>query len=824
MASNALSDYQNVTAAGFNLSANVLSFITAATNAISTGSPVLKFCHDLVRWIARERLSETEFDYCITLMQGLVVPNERGLEIRKKLALDSDPQSLCGLRLTSAGSIGRMLAWNPDFVYMVTTVAALMTYHRPEDAVEVLCCMATQVQVPSGHQQDPENRWSSPYSPQKARVRPVVTKIVESIAFNIVNLGKDLSTLTEDLKDYCVHVMPAPKLAEMVIGVVREREQDLVVYSSRLYGDFLAWVFAHYSGTVQVSIEGKITYERKLGDSATRLMYFVRDGCTVNENSHLKSKTIEMSVAMGKSFKTIFKNRTLITQKMPEPTQRQSLYPAEKAIHSFGHDVLRHQHVQDIGVTAQVFAEWLLEVPLCPIIPEELFFGVMLDGSEEVHGDRGLSGSQIKTFAVGQLLRQWPSIGHLKLGSLRKARSVFKSADLSAHPSIDDLVLSVEEMVSSFPILQDLLEDLQRDCHCHDCRKGSGVGKFKAGCLQERGWIAFCLLLAHTIADGFGAPDASGLTDPHALAILVQNLLSELVVQRKVSWDKWFALAATVFLGCPTGFAIEDDHGKTTNYVDQGASALVAIQFGSLVVASSWVDLTRELRLEGCFGLEIAEGNLHGVPQDFAIVQAEATMNSIVNARDLILPTLNLDSEGEATSIPHSISQLFDLSKLDDCELAYQTAIVGGADIPYRLLTMVQSGKHIRVVDPSRAVLALAWSLAPACQHRSEDQKPLEVEASALQFRSYSIDSIVASWPSSSGALRQIHSTLACNSHLKLNVALSVCGGICAIRTRDTCVACTIECLRFSYENTFRIINVNMGSRAVAIRHAGGEV
>ena len=822
MTSHALTDSQNVAAAGFSLSANILSFITAATAAITKGSPVLTLCHDFVKWIARERLSETEFDYCITLMHGLVFPNEKGLEIRKNLSLgNGDSQSLCNLRLASTGSIGRMLAWNPEFVYMVTTVAALMTYHRPEDAIEVLCCMATQVQVRQKDQQDHDSRWSSPYSPQKARIRPVVTKIVESIAINIVNVGKDFSRLTEDLKDHCIHVMPASTLAALAMGVVREHDKDLVIYSSRLYGDLLAWLFAHYAGTVRISIEGIIIYEQSLGDSSTVLTFFVRDGCTINKDSHLRSSKIEMSVSSGSSFKTIFKNSTFITQKNPEPTHRKQLYSIDQAIHPTGHDVLRHQHVHDIKVTAQVFAEWLLEVPLFPLSKDELSFGVLLDGSEEILSAETCSGSQIKTFSAGQLLRRWPSIGHLKLGSLTKARSIFDCLDLRVE-SYEDLQFTIEHIVASFPVLRDLMENLQKDCHCHDCRRGNTVGKYKLGCLQERGWTAFCLLLAHTIADGFGAPDVSGLIDSSALSTMIQNLMSDFVARRMVSWDKWFAVAATVFLGCPTDFAIEEDYKKTAHFAAEGASTLVAVQFGSLVVASSWIDLTKELSLYGCFGFETAEGSLQGVLQNFAVVQAEALMNSIIDVEELNLPSLTLNTVGQETSIPHSIRQLFDLSKIDDSELAYQTAIIGGADIPYRLLTMVQSGKYIRVLDPSKAILALSWSLAPTCQHHFKDLKPLAVEASALQFSHYSINSVLASWPTAFTGFTQIYSTSACDTYLKLNVALSTIGYICVIRAKDTCIACAIECLGSNNNSqVLRIINVNIGKRVVAVRPAG---
>ena len=826
MTSNALTDSQNVAAAAFSLSANILSFITAAAGMVSRGNPVLALCHDFVKWIARERLSETEFDYCITLMQGLVIPNDRGLEIRQKLILgDPDPKSLCGLRLTSAGSIGRMLAWNPEFVYVVTTVAALMAYHEPDDAVEVLCCIATQ--LCQDHQEDIQDRRQiSTYTPQKTRIRPVVIKIVESIAFNIVNLGNDFSDLSESFKDHCVHALPPITLANLVTAIIRKMEQDLVIYSSRLYGDLLMWLFVHYPGTIQVSIEGEIICEKSFGDSTARMMFFVRDGCTVNARSHTISGRLEMSVTMGSSLKTIFQNHGPITQIVPQPTLRQKLYSIDQISHSFARDVLKNQHIHDIEATAQVIAEWLLDIPLFPISQDELLFGVMLDGSKEILGD-SMSGLQIKTFAVGQILRRWPSIGHLRLGSMKKARSVFQPFDTSTCESLDDLDLPIGVIIQSFPLLQDLLGDLKMDCHCLGCRKNVS-GEFMSGCLQERGWTTFCLLLAHVIADGFGVPDASGLTDPLSLAHLVKTLLSELLAQRTVSWDKWFAVAAAVFLGCPTDFATGDRREKIARFADEGSSTLVAAQFGSLIVASGWSDLTRELNLNGCFGLETAEGNLHGVPQDFAIVQTEVLMKAIVDIESLNIPASKIASEGKETRIPHSIRQIFDLSNHDDCELTYQIAIIGGAGIPYRMLTMVRIDKYIRVVDPAKAVIALAWCLVPTCRHRSDDQKQLSIDASFIEFRSYGMDSVLASWPSyspstntpspseDSALCAQMRSTRTCDSPLKLNVALATCGGRGVIRRKNCCIACAISCWHAYPGHLLHIINVELGLSVVA--------
>jgi hypothetical protein len=57
---------------------------------------------------------------------------------------------------------------------------------------------------------------------------------------------------------------------------------------------------------------------------------------------------------------------------------------------------------------------------------------------------------------------------------------------------------------------------------------------------------------------------------------------------------------------------------------NEGASNVVAVQYGSLAVGAKWIDITADNSTKGCFGVEIADGQLCGILGDFAVVQAES--------------------------------------------------------------------------------------------------------------------------------------------------------------------------------------------------------
>jgi hypothetical protein len=76
-----------------------------------------------------------EYEYCLSSIKGLAFPNKRGLSIRSSIQLADEKISvISGLGLWLSTAIGRSMAFDENFTYVVTTVAITCTYF-PHDLV-----------------------------------------------------------------------------------------------------------------------------------------------------------------------------------------------------------------------------------------------------------------------------------------------------------------------------------------------------------------------------------------------------------------------------------------------------------------------------------------------------------------------------------------------------------------------------------------------------------------------------------------------------------------------------------------------------------------
>jgi hypothetical protein len=101
------------------------------------------------------------------------------------------------------------------------------------------------------------------------------------------------------------------------------------------------------------------------------------------------------------------------------------------------------------------------------------------------------------------------------------------------------------------------------------------------------------------------------------------------------------------------------------------------------------VDLSSELKVSGCCGFETSEGRLCGVVGDFAVVQAEQRMGSPVDSSKL-KRSQAFEIGHDQEDIPAELYNVLDPSSTDSTEIHVETAIIGAAGIPHRLLTLVQ--------------------------------------------------------------------------------------------------------------------------------------
>lgn len=215
--------------------------------------------------------------------------------------------------------------------------------------------------------------------------------------------------------------------------------------------------------------------------------------------------------------------------------------------------MLNHAEMNDVRLTAQAIAEWLLQIPLKPGT-ESGDFDLQFC-FREVPEEEALS----TALNIGTLLQRWPTITHMNFGKRPKTICVFRGHpdDHDRTPSTDDHSLDrpankpICDILKCFSIAVDLFEIIKPRYPCTSCRRDWSIGERKYGCLRETALEELLALLAHTMTDGFGASDASGLVDLRDRKAGLQSLYTDLIWSGVVVWEVWFAVAASTFLGCP---------------------------------------------------------------------------------------------------------------------------------------------------------------------------------------------------------------------------------------------------------------------------------
>jgi hypothetical protein len=578
----------------------------------------------LVHWLSLKGIDNQEFDYCMELLRNKAAPNANGLCIQRSLrkAASQDRLRMFGsLALGVFGSVGRMIATSPEHAYLVTTVAAIMTYHDVEYAEKAIC----NIVLDTG---DHKHGIVAPYDIRRIRIKPVVEKVVDSIALTIVNSGHTLEGLPKELEHLCSHTSGYEVFAATISTIQRHQALCIVLSTDVFYADITMWFLSHWGGMLEIVVKGTVVYTRTYAhdQGQKRITILVDNICSPDSNEHKYGINARIEVSLneeGKLYRVLKTgNDADQVRGSPSPTTRFPLYDLSRlgratAAAMLNRSSLDAAELNQVMVTAQAMAKWLLQLPLKSTLLQDNSAGSQYGGF--LIDEPGKS-----SFTVAGALFQWPTINRGRFGNLQEHMVVYKGgatdpayAGYHAQAGVkDDIVDEIGTVLECFPPVTALLDIVRSRCGCEGCQQQADCGKSKRGCLRETAITALFTLLGHVVADGFGIPDASGIGDPEALKKVVAKLLHEVAIFECVLWDTWFAVACTVYLGC--------DWTKVNFDANEGASNVVAVQYGSLAMGAKWIDITADNPTEGCFGVEIADGQLCGLSGDFAVVQAES--------------------------------------------------------------------------------------------------------------------------------------------------------------------------------------------------------
>ncbi|KAK4233789.1 hypothetical protein C8A03DRAFT_38481 [Achaetomium macrosporum] len=180
------------------LAARALDLTTALLKATPSSNFLLKGAWEIGQWLGREKLNQHELLYCMEKAKGLAFANKNGLQLFDQVISGTATLPVGPLFLQQSGSVGRLMACDPNLSWIVSTVASLFQHHRDDRLVtEKLTALIMEAHRVQGEGNDISTADALTYNWERTRVSAVVRNSVSSVWYNVVNVGYDTIPLPQ---------------------------------------------------------------------------------------------------------------------------------------------------------------------------------------------------------------------------------------------------------------------------------------------------------------------------------------------------------------------------------------------------------------------------------------------------------------------------------------------------------------------------------------------------------------------------------------------------------------------------------------------------
>jgi hypothetical protein len=850
------------TARKLDVVARSVDLLTTLTNAANSSNGLAVVAFEIGAWLGRERLNQYELQNCFEHAKSLIIPNAQGEAFIEKVIHGISSHAVLPLRVVPSGALGRLLLHDRALCWMASTATCLLQNHGETYTTDAIISFIVNTHAASqhGYLSDQELAWH----PLRVQLEPVITKLVSSVWLNVVNSGgKDLE-IDPIISELCTHGHHLESHTfGVVINFIKKQPKKIMIWSEYTVSNLLLWLLYHFNGKLRIVVSGKIVRDQKLGPNDHEIELRINNRCKADElcaARALQSSEFSIHTEISGCYKQLFSLSSFQTQnsQQTEPRARRKLYDTDTRYPLEG-QMKRNSLGMRVRCTAQMIVRWMLQQPIGPSDSLRLEFTVYLQAPVAKSRSLGI---------LADLLARVPSMLNMQWGEVMADSVVYSAIPLSRIEDDKDLVGNCgtsamhigrehddiayithqsrpEDVLMYFPCLEDLLGYASKACQCTYCymepidtRDDSSVESYssqvsarqstlKLGCLKYTVFLDVMTLVAHAIADGFGATDVSAVKATNDLDIYETSYLLTLFCESSIHWEHWFLVAAKVFLGHSAstvtlrstegaeGLSHGGRVGPFTD-VENFGNTTVAVQFGSLAVVAPWIDLSKALHLRGCFGFTIVHGRLcvstgpderlQSVEGDFVMIKTQKTNES----------TGHYD-QGQAPAISATKGRPLAI----DTSLVESDVILASSDTTtFKLLQRVRSNTHSRLIDPSRAILKIAQSppVCGACVHF--DGGGLHVQSRAdMDITVWSFNDLLDRWASNTAVKESsdantdssharptsvrvmISDTL--DSHAKFNVALSLSADEhIVINYSNACFDCCIKTLLQSEKNS----------------------
>ncbi len=542
-------------------------------------------------------------------------------------------------------------------------------------------------------------------------------------------------------------------------GVIRTiengRAQDLIVAMEYLAADVALWLYTHWWGRWEIGIENRKVLEESLGDQINTLTILVMNSCCVEgscENlDHFGNLSI--GVASANPFETLpvaealYEGTVSAKYRSRHPTgSRSKLYDFS----NYGVDFLGLDRMERI--TAQRTAQHLLRSFLEVRVKPDPWGRISLTVTSDADGT-----------PIRSWVRRFPGLLQGDFGGDRALRPLFDGSTQGSSYPLDDDKRQSRFLIDVCPELMNAMNVVQPRCKC-GCKASSSGMLF--GCLQTVMFNEILLFLAHGLVDSAGVQDISNLRARESEQSLIHGttmLMNTLAQSRRLSWTRWFRLAASAATGIP----LDLKNNPELIDLDEFESESIAWTAGSMTVVPHWLDFDRRVHVQHSWGVKILHGALANVQGEKAIIQGIIPSER----REVDTPVIRPIAGAE-----------------DDVEVSMISSVISSDGLIHRLMTLARTNSSMRIIDLGEIYRGAMLARPVSCAHATDSV--------VVDAHPWFIDDIVQGWDRRcllNSGKEHPHVAISCNDPVRANIVIGLHRGDCVIQDSQCCLSCLVD-------------------------------
>jgi hypothetical protein len=710
---------------------------------------------ELIRWLERERINNESFTFAMGLGQDFAQPNSKGAIALTQL--EAVATRLYGLELVMPGALGRSILADVRLRWVATSEAVILKYHDLSYATSAFCDLFLARHI---------DQLASIRPVWMARIRPVVLKVVESIALHVFNLGGGIDPLPDCLQELPHHFLAPSTLAEAIHTIqnltdtVRKTDGlEILVKMEHCAIDLLSWTYHHWDGKLSISKDNRYIFQEPMGEGSGILTIMITD-CTKVADCHDPEHVGTVWIGTCQApHSNVFQHHRMAFEGItdpsvsPDPVCRSALYEIQNPYVTL---FLRLSRTEKIaaGRYAQQIVRSIIDLPVKP-------------GRDAFCLELKVDDSADKRFKWW--IARTPTLLQSNFGGDTIVRPLYVNADANEEDvdiESDTSGDAVQSILTLYPEVSDAMTLASQRCRC-GCEGKLPRGGVDDGCLQAVMFAEVILMVGHSMAEAAGASDVSNLYGSESSQALIDattTLLERIATAGLITWDTWFRLASVAVSGLLYNFGTVDSDTRA----DVGGELLCWVA-GSMTIIPRWYCLDRNLDLEGSWAVRTLTGCVAGINTEQAVLETQRNNSAILP--DDAFPEPQTLSDARDLGEPAQIEVL-------SCVLAHLDNMV------YRIMTVTRTTESIRVIDPAQVYRGLMLAPRPHCSH-SESER---------EIYPWTFDQVLQGWNGDKAPPGQlVHVALLENSVVGQNIAAGLAAGCCVLQSRTCCFGCLVD-------------------------------